>query len=120
MGPEWHPLLLQSDQSLCLSLEYYMSIKLLPEHYLEFLSLETKEAAQARLSLRLSKYHIVGNHMSRLMYKLIFSNQCRIVMHLRFKRHMKNSGNDQDQPKAPRRKDMKHWHTHDKVNLIKK
>ena len=30
----------QSDQSLCLSLEYYMNIKLLNEHYLEFLSLK--------------------------------------------------------------------------------
>ena len=29
----------QSDQSLCLSLEYSMSVKLLTEHYLEFLSL---------------------------------------------------------------------------------
>ena len=29
----------QSDQSLCLSLEYYMNIKLLNEHKLEFLSL---------------------------------------------------------------------------------
>ena len=27
------------------------------------------KAAQARLSLRLSKYHIVGNHMSRLISK---------------------------------------------------
>ena len=34
----------QSDQSLCLSLEYSMSVKLLTEHHLEFLSL--KEAAQ--------------------------------------------------------------------------
>ena len=31
---------LQSDQSLCLSLEYYMNIKLLNEHNLEFLSLK--------------------------------------------------------------------------------
>ena len=30
----------QSDQSLCLSLEYSMSVKLLTEHYLEFLSLK--------------------------------------------------------------------------------
>ena len=29
----------QSDQSLCLSLEFYMNIKLLNEHNLEFLSL---------------------------------------------------------------------------------
>ena len=30
----------QSDHSLCLSLEYSMSVKLLTEHNLEFLSLE--------------------------------------------------------------------------------
>ena len=30
----------QSDQSLCLSLEYFMSVKLLTEHHLEFLSLK--------------------------------------------------------------------------------
>ena len=35
------------------------------EHHLDFLSL--KEAAQARLSLHLSKCHIVGNHVSRLI-----------------------------------------------------
>ena len=42
-----------------------MSVKLLTEHYLEFLSL--KEAAQVRLSVHLTKYHIVGNYMSRLI-----------------------------------------------------
>ena len=45
-----------------------MTFKLLTEQYLEFLSL--KEAAQARLSLQtlhMSKCHIVGNHMSRLI-----------------------------------------------------
>ena len=30
----------QSDQSLCLSLEYYITVKLLTEHHLEFLSLK--------------------------------------------------------------------------------
>ena len=54
----------QSDQSLCLSLEYSMSAKLLTEHLLEVLSL--KEAAEARLRLHLSKCHIVGNHMPQL------------------------------------------------------
>ena len=36
-----------------------MSVKLLTEHHLEFLSL--KEAAEARLSLQMSKCLIVGN-----------------------------------------------------------
>ena len=42
-----------------------MIVKLPTEHHLGFLSL--KEAAQARLSLHLSKCHIVGNHISRLI-----------------------------------------------------
>ena len=44
-------------------LEYFMNVKLPTEHHLGFLSL--KGFAQARLRLHLSKYHIVGNHMSR-------------------------------------------------------
>ena len=55
----------QSDQSLCLSLEYSMSVELLTEHHLEFLSL--KNALQTRLSQHMSKYHIVVNHISRLI-----------------------------------------------------
>ena len=42
-----------------------MSVKLLTEHHFEFLSL--LEDAQARLSPHMSKCHIVGNHMSRLI-----------------------------------------------------
>ena len=38
-----------------------MIVKLLTEHHLEFLSL--KEAAEARPSLHMLKYHIVGNLM---------------------------------------------------------
>ena len=55
----------QSDQSLCLSFEYSMSVKLLTKQHLEFVSL--KRAAQAGLSVHLSKCHIVGKHMSRLI-----------------------------------------------------
>ena len=43
-----------------------MSVRLLTEHHLEYLSI--KGAAQARLRLHLSKGHIVGNHMSQLIY----------------------------------------------------
>ena len=43
-----------------------MTSRLPTEHHLELLGL--KETAQARLSLHLSKCHIVGNHMSRLNY----------------------------------------------------
>ena len=46
-----------------------MTHKLLTGHHFEFLSLK-KEAAQARLSLHISKCHIVGNHMSWLECKI--------------------------------------------------
>ena len=52
---------MQSDQSVCYSLEYSMNIKQLTEHTLEFLYL--KGGYKARLSLYISKSHIVGNHM---------------------------------------------------------
>ena len=44
-----------------------MVVKLLTEHYMEFLSLE---AAEARPSLHMSKCHFVGNLMHWLMYIL--------------------------------------------------
>ena len=48
-----------------------MIVKLLTEHYLEFLSLK------GGCSLLVSKYHIVGKHMSRLINVvclIIFTN----------------------------------------------
>ena len=64
----------QSDQSFCKTLEYSMSAKLLAEHHLEFLNL--KEAVHAHLSLHLSKCHIVGNHMSRLICVPALGTHC--------------------------------------------
>ena len=61
----------QSDQSLCLSLEYSMTVKPLTEQHLVFLNL--KEATQARLSLFMPKCHSVGNFMSRLIINLASS-----------------------------------------------
>ena len=61
----------QSDQSICLSLGYSLSVTLLTEHNLGFLSL--KGAAQARMCLHMSKYHIVGNPMSRLIFACILN-----------------------------------------------
>ena len=58
----------QSDQSLCKSLEHSITVKLLTEQYLGFLSLKEEAAQQARLSLHLPKCNIVGNHMLRLKY----------------------------------------------------
>ena len=43
-----------------------MTVKLLTKHHLEFLSL--KEAAEAHPSLHLSKCHIVGTLMPRLIF----------------------------------------------------
>ena len=51
-----------SDQPAHSCLNKYMTIKLLTELHLE--SLNLKEAAQARLSLHLSKRHIVGTHIN--------------------------------------------------------
>ena len=48
-----------------------MSVKLLTEHYLEFLILKEGRAVQARLSLLVSKCNIVGKHMSRLNYLVL-------------------------------------------------
>ena len=64
----------QSDQSLCKSLNYSITVKLLTEYNLEFLSL--KGAAQTGSSLHLSKCHIVGNHMSRLIYFMATYSVC--------------------------------------------
>ena len=50
-----------------------MSVKLLTEHNLEFLSL-TGGYTQAHLSLHLSKCHIVGNHMPLLKCSDTFSD----------------------------------------------
>ena len=66
----------QSDQSICKSHEHSMTVKLLIERHLESLSLTVAQAAQAGLSLHLSKCHIVGNHMSRLIYIYVIQ-QCR-------------------------------------------
>ena len=53
-----------------------MTVKLQTKNHLEFLSL--KGAAQACLSLHLSKCHIVGNHMSWLIYfhDVMIPTQC--------------------------------------------
>ena len=52
-----------------------MIVKLLTEHHLEFLSL--KKAAEARPSLHMSKYHIVGNLIQWLIIVAIhFPAKC--------------------------------------------
>ena len=58
----------QSDQSRCLWLEYSTDQTSFGVSKLK------KEAAQARLSLHLSKCHIVENHMTRLIYMFMIFN----------------------------------------------
>ena len=54
----------QSDQSLCLSLEYSITVMLLTEHHLEFLS--SKGGCTGLSELHLSKCQVVGNLKPRL------------------------------------------------------
>ena len=56
----------QSDQSLCLSLEYFMIVKLLTEYHLECLSL--KGDCRGLSDSHLSKCQIVGNLMHWLNF----------------------------------------------------
>ena len=56
----------QTDQSLCLSLNYDMSVKLLIERNLVFLSITL--GCTGLLSLHLLKWHIVGDHISRFKH----------------------------------------------------
>ena len=51
-----------------------MSVKLLTEQCLELLSL--KGAVQAHLRLHMSKCHVVGNHMSRLICQSLAYTDC--------------------------------------------
>ena len=74
----------QSDQSLCLSLEYSQSVKLLTEHHLEFLSLKGGCAGLSESTH--VKMPLVVNHMSWLNY--ISKTLCKLtrdsllIMHL--------------------------------------
>ena len=52
----------QSDQSLCLSLEYSMTVKLLTANYLEFLSLKGGCTGSSESTL-VKMQHFFGNHM---------------------------------------------------------
>ena len=85
----------QSDQSLCKSLEYSISVMLLVNNIWSFYTL--KEAVQARLSLHLSKCHIVENHLSRLIlhfseYLFYLGKQCRPFLAVCKSTHLEVSG----------------------------
>ena len=57
----------QSDQSLCLSLEYYMTVKLQIEHHLDFLSLTGAEATFVKMSHCLKSHR--GSNEGELIKK---------------------------------------------------
>ena len=57
-----------------------MIVKLLTENHLEFVSL--KGVAQARLSLHLSKCHIVRNHMLRLIFDFVMHTSL-LISHIK-------------------------------------
>ena len=65
----------QSDQSLCLSLEYSMSVKLLTEHHLEFLSLKGGCTGSSESTLvkmpHCWKSHVVA-HVFSVWHGIIF------------------------------------------------
>ena len=52
-----------------------MSVKLLTEHHLEFLI----ETTQACLSLFMSKYHTVGNHILQLIFLVYGSHFAKLL-----------------------------------------
>ena len=57
----------QSDQSLCLSFEYSLTVKLLTEQHLLFLSLKGGCTGSSEFTL-VKMPHCPGNHMSRLIW----------------------------------------------------
>ena len=63
----------QSDQSLCLSLEYYMTLKLLTEHYLEFLSLKGGCTGSSESTLvkkpNCWKSHVAAHFINELVHE---------------------------------------------------
>ena len=67
----------QSDQSLCLSLEYSMSVKLLTEHHLQFLILKggcrgSSESTHVKMP-HCWKSHVPAHRYLPVQYKLVLS-----------------------------------------------
>ena len=58
----------QSDQSLCLPLEYHMNIKLLNEHNLEFLSLKEGNTGSSEY-IHVKMSHCWKSHVAAHMLK---------------------------------------------------
>ena len=62
----------QSDQNICSSLEYFMSVRLLTEHYLEFLSLKGGCTGSSE-SILVKMPHCWKSHVTAHFYFLFVS-----------------------------------------------
>ena len=68
----------QSDQSLCYSLEYSLTVKLLTEHHLKDLSL--KGSCLGSSESTVVKVHVVENHMSQLICRKNCADQYQLAL----------------------------------------
>ena len=68
----------QSDQSLCSLLEYSMSVKLLTEHHLEFLSLKGGLTGLSE-SIHVKMPHCWKSHVAAHICIKSLANLCRMV-----------------------------------------
>ena len=64
----------QSDQSLCLSLEYSISVKLLTEHHLEFLNLRGGSTGSSEFTLVKMPHCWKSHVMAKLFVMLKIGN----------------------------------------------
>ena len=69
----------QTDQSLCLSLEYSMNVKLLNEHHLEFLSLKGDCTASSETTLAKMPHCWKSNVTAHFCF--VFSSNMTSVFH---------------------------------------
>ena len=74
----------QSDQSLCLSLEYFMTVKLLTEHHLEFLSLKRGSTGSSESILvkmpHCWKSHLIVHIVDFVTYHMSEQRRLRPIM----------------------------------------
>ena len=68
----------QSDQSICLSLEYSIIVKLLTEHHLEFLSFKGSYTGSSQSTLvkmpHCWKSHVTAHFWNKLSFKIIIEH----------------------------------------------
>ena len=71
----------QSDQSLCLSLEYSMTIKLLTEHHLEFLSFKGGCSGSSESTL-VKIPHLWKSHVTAHMFCVIVQDPLSLLRNI--------------------------------------